>query len=230
VSGAEEGFAARWSRRKRAAAEVRRAAVPPHPAALPQEQGEPAENPLASRQGDGGGAGRGRAALPPPDLPAPDLSAPELPAPELPAPELPAPELPAIETLTAASDIRAFMQANVPAALRRAALARIWSLDPAIRDFREMADYDWDFNTPGGAPGFGPLEATEEQLETLLARVFPPPPPEPPAADPAPEPPTPPVHLAAPGPGAPMPEPPAPEPPTHESSTRPRRHGSAIPS
>jgi hypothetical protein len=89
----------------------------------------------------------------------------------VPQPEL---ELPDIATLTAGSDIRAFMQAGVPQALRRAALARIWSLDPAIRDFREMADYDWDFNVPGGAPGFGPLYATREQIEQWLTRIIPP--------------------------------------------------------
>jgi hypothetical protein len=75
------------------------------------------------------------------------------------------------------------MQAGVPQALRRAALARIWSLDPAIRDFREMADYDWDFNTPGGAPGYGPLRAGAEEIERWLARILPPEPKEPAGGD-----------------------------------------------
>jgi len=89
-----------------------------------------------------------------------------------PAPDRP--PLPDIASLTAGSDIRAFMRPDVPQALRRAALARIWSLDPAIRDFREMADYDWDFNVAGGAPGYGPLEASAEQIEHWLSRILPP--------------------------------------------------------
>jgi hypothetical protein len=91
-----------------------------------------------------------------------------------PAPAPDRPPLPDIASLTAGSDIRAFMRPDVPQALRRAALARIWSLDPAIRDFREMADYDWDFNVAGGAPGYGPLEASAEQIEHWLARILPP--------------------------------------------------------
>jgi hypothetical protein len=44
----------------------------------------------------------------------------------------------------------------VPAALKNAALRRMWSLDPAIRDYRDLAvDYAWDWNTPGGLPGGG---------------------------------------------------------------------------
>jgi hypothetical protein len=124
------------------------------------------------------------------------------------------------------------MQAGVPAALRRAALARIWSLDPAIRDFREMADYDWDFNVAGGAPGFGPLEMTADDVEQLLARVFPPAPApapeaaaEPVAPEIAPLPPAEPVRLAGPPP-APAP---AVEEPVAEPVARPRRHGGAVP-
>ena len=54
----------------------------------------------------------------------------------------------------AESDFAAFLREEVPAALRRAALRRAWTLDPAIRDFVGPADYAWDFNAPDGVPGF----------------------------------------------------------------------------
>ena len=41
---------------------------------------------------------------------------------------------------------------------------------PKIRDFVGLADYDWDFNTPGAIPGFGPLEMTDE-LRRQVARI-----------------------------------------------------------
>jgi hypothetical protein len=62
--------------------------------------------------------------------------------------------LPKLEDLTAASDITPFLARGVPAALRNAALKRIWTLDPVIRDFVGPADYAWDFNAPDGVPGF----------------------------------------------------------------------------
>ena len=44
-------------------------------------------------------------------------------------------KLPPIDSITAISDVRAFLRAGVPADLTRAALRRAWSADPAIRDF-----------------------------------------------------------------------------------------------
>jgi len=69
--------------------------------------------------------------------------------------------LPPIESITAETDIRAFLRAGVPAALKQAALRRAWAADPAIRDFVGLADYDWDFNAPNSMPGFGPLQPTD---------------------------------------------------------------------
>lgn len=67
--------------------------------------------------------------------------------------------LPDINTLTAESDVACFLRKGVPAALRNAALRRMWMLDPAIRDFVGPArDYSYDWNLPGGVPGSGPLE------------------------------------------------------------------------
>jgi hypothetical protein len=69
------------------------------------------------------------------------------------SPEIDPATLPKIEELTAESDITAFLQKGVPEALKSLALRRMWSLDPAIRDFVEMAENQWNFNVPGGIPG-----------------------------------------------------------------------------
>jgi hypothetical protein len=137
--------------------------------------------------------------------------------------------LPPVESLTIESDITAFLRKEVPAALKRAALRKAWSLDPAIRDFVGPADYAWDYNAPDGVPGFSldlggdpaKLLAQAMGLDAPPAEPAPEPPPETPAAvsPPAePEPVEPPVVTAEVAPPA-DPPPPA-----------PRRHGSAIPS
>jgi hypothetical protein len=79
--------------------------------------------------------------------------------------------LPPIESITAHTDIRAFLAPGVPRELAAAALRRAWSVDPAIRDFVGLAEYAWDFNTPGSMPGFGPLEMTND-LRQVVARVL----------------------------------------------------------
>src|SRR5437879_6035193 len=62
-----------------------------------------------------------------------------------------------LESIGAETDIRAFLAAGVPPELTRAALRRAWLSDPKIRNFVGLADYDWDFNTPGSMAGFGIL-------------------------------------------------------------------------
>jgi hypothetical protein len=79
--------------------------------------------------------------------------------------------LPPIETLTGESDIRAFLQSDVPAELMRAALRTAWVADPAIRDFIGIAESQWDFNDPTAMPGFGPLEAADSAL-SFAAQTF----------------------------------------------------------
>jgi hypothetical protein len=132
---ARDNFLLRWSRRKRAAAQ----AADPAPATDAAQAAE--------------------VARPPPE----DLAAPETDenrgAPGPAAPAFDPESLPAIESITAATDIRAFFAAGVPAELTRAALRRVWTADPKIRDFVGLADYDWDFNAPGSMPGFGPIES-----------------------------------------------------------------------
>lgn len=73
----------------------------------------------------------------------------------------PAEPLPRIEDLTAESDLTAFLKKGVPTALKSAALRKMWSIDPRIRDYVGPAEYAWDFNQPGSMAGFGPLDAKE---------------------------------------------------------------------
>ncbi len=79
--------------------------------------------------------------------------------------------LPPIESITAASDICAFLAPGVPEALTRAALRRVWVTDPSIRDFIGLAENQWDFTKPDGVPGFGSLELTSE-LRRMVAGLF----------------------------------------------------------
>ena len=78
--------------------------------------------------------------------------------------------LPTIESIGAESNIRAFLEAGVPGDLARAALRRVWSLDPAIRDFVGLSENSWDFNTPGAMAGFGPIDG--EEVGRLLTRLL----------------------------------------------------------
>jgi Protein of unknown function (DUF3306) len=78
--------------------------------------------------------------------------------------------LPTIESISAESSIRAFLEAGVPVDLARAALRRVWLLDPAIRDFVGLSENSWDFNAPGAIPGFGPIDGKE--VGRLLTRLL----------------------------------------------------------
>jgi hypothetical protein len=66
--------------------------------------------------------------------------------------------LPDISEIAADTDIKGFLAPDVAPELRKAALRRAWAADPAVRDFVGPArDYGYDWNSPGGVPGFGPL-------------------------------------------------------------------------
>ncbi|MBX9757577.1 MAG: DUF3306 domain-containing protein, partial [Beijerinckiaceae bacterium] len=72
------------------------------------------------------------------------------------------------EDIGAQTNIADFMRKEVPAALRNAALRRAWSTDPAIRDYVNPArEYAYDWNTPGGVPGNGPLQEGFEALRQV---------------------------------------------------------------
>jgi hypothetical protein len=90
--------------------------------------------------------------------------------PPVPAPFDPA-TLPSIELIDATTDIRPFLQNNVPEELTRAALRNTWSADPAIRDFVGIAENQWDFNDPSSIPGFGALNAADYLGHLLVQGV-----------------------------------------------------------
>jgi hypothetical protein len=136
----EEDFLKRWSRRKREAAEVARS-EPPEAEAGDAESSAAPENGVAS-----------------------DKSA------DKPRAEFDPASLPPIESITAVSDITAFLRAGVPVELTRAALRRVWTADPAIRDFVGLAENAWDFTDPNAMPGFGPLESTED-VKRMISRI-----------------------------------------------------------
>src|SRR5690606_10207509 len=132
MTGGDDNILTRWSRRKLA----RRLDEAPVTDEVEQEPGE-----IATADG----------------APVSESGLPETETEELDA-EL-VESLPRVEDLTAESDITAFLKKGVPAALKRAALRRVWSLDPGIRDYVGPSEYAWDFNQPGSMAGFGPLDA-----------------------------------------------------------------------
>jgi hypothetical protein len=143
-----ENFITRWSRRKREAAEgaeVTKSSIAPDAAA---ESAPPSEDPRQERDALPASGG----------------------APQSPEAAFDCAKLPPIETITAESDIRAFLAPGVPPELTRAALRRVWSADPNIRDFIGLSENSWDFNAPGAMAGFGPLEMTEE-LRRQVVRI-----------------------------------------------------------
>ena len=140
-------FLSRWSQRKREVADANRTAAIGTDAGLDSEVA---------------GVSLEQAALD--DAPQPAVDAP------ITAEELAA--LPDPEDLTAASDMTAFLRKGVPASLRNRAMRRLWSLDPAIRDYvGDARDYAWDWNVPGGVPVSGPLSATTD-VKQMVKDIF----------------------------------------------------------
>jgi Protein of unknown function (DUF3306) len=79
--------------------------------------------------------------------------------------------LPSIESITAATDIRSFLQSAVPVELARAALRQAWVSDPLIRDFVGIAENQWDFTNPTTIPGFGPLSKVADEASSVARAV-----------------------------------------------------------
>lgn len=108
--------------------------------------------------------------LPPENPPEPTAAPAEEGEPELTPEELES--LPPVEELTAESDFGLFLRKGVPEKLKNAALRRMWSLDPAIRDHvGDARDYAYDWNVAGGVPGNGPLLPTDN-VEDVLRGIF----------------------------------------------------------
>src|ERR1700746_1259936 len=143
-----ENFITRWSRRKRKAAEDAEATRSSGAVDAAPEGAHPNEDQRA-----GGDAPRERGGASDRPESAPDPT-----------------KLPPIETITAESDIRAFLAPGVPPELTRAALRRAWAADPKIRDFVGLSENAWDFNAPVAMAGFGPLEMTDE-LRAQVAQM-----------------------------------------------------------
>ena len=148
-----DGFLGRWARRKRDVRLGERAEAPPTDAQAPEAGAVPND-----------AAGVPEAAGTEAEI---DVLA----------------ELPSLEDLTAETDLLPFLRAGVPAVLRNAALRKMWSVDPAIRDFvSEAREYAYDWNTPGGVPGLGPLLPGDD-VKAMLGRLFNRDPSEPAGAD-----------------------------------------------
>jgi hypothetical protein len=126
----DPGFLSRWSRRKAEARKEAETAVRPQTQAVEEE----AAGSFAESSHDNPAALSGGEQAAPVDLS----------------------KLPAIETIDAATDIKAFLAKGVPDSLRTAALRQVWASDPAIRDYVGPYDYAWDFNQPA-THGFGAL-------------------------------------------------------------------------
>lgn len=86
-------------------------------------------------------------------------------------PEFDLSSLPSLDSITSATDITSFLRKGIPQELKRAALRRAWSADPAICDFVGLAENAWDFNDPTAMPGFGPLDCSEAELAALVDRI-----------------------------------------------------------
>ncbi|HEV2956341.1 MAG TPA: DUF3306 domain-containing protein [Xanthobacteraceae bacterium] len=148
-----ESFLSRWSRRKRENTSPR----------LRGESLPSGEDPrVGSRSDPGEGASPGAHAVENPPHPDPLPASGER--------EFDPATLPPIESIDASTDVSVFLRPGVPADLAQAALRRAWVVDPAIRDFVGPAENAWDFNAPGGVPGFEPLRAIDD-VRRLAAQV-----------------------------------------------------------
>lgn len=136
-----DNFLSRWSRRKRESV------------AQPEKTGggEASAHLVRGRETD-------------PDTPVSESAAPSV-------PEFDVGSLPPIESIGADTDISAFMREGVPAALRTAALRRVWSADPTIRDFMGPTENYWDAAGPDGVPGFGDLDPSLD-VKRLVSELF----------------------------------------------------------
>jgi hypothetical protein len=101
-----------------------------------------------------------------PDAPAPASQA------SPPEPEAEMVEPPSLDLVDKDFDLAHWLKQNVPEEWKLKALRRAWESDPAISGYLDPArDYALDWNTPGGAPGYGPLSESDN-VEEMLANIF----------------------------------------------------------
>ena len=153
------GRFSRWSQRKAAAR--RGGALPAEPDEAPVPVPTAVNEPPAARE-------RQDAAPALPDI----ANEPEA----APAEDEVVSELPPVEELNFQSDFTVFMRKNVPEALRRAALRKLWGSDPVLANLDGLNDYCEDFNvtdTPitlaqtSYRVGKGYFDEAEEKLSKL---------------------------------------------------------------
>jgi hypothetical protein len=141
-----DNFLTRWSRRKLEAPDADASVAP-----------ERTDDPAAAARAETPAQNEEHKTAPPNDT--------------APTPEFDIAKLPSLDSITEATDVRAFLTPGVPPELTRAALRRAWAADPAIRNFVGLQENDWDFTAPNGPMGFGELPPGTD-LKKLLARVF----------------------------------------------------------
>ncbi len=88
-----------------------------------------------------------------------------------PSPEFDVESLPPIESISAETDITAFMRTGVSETLKHAALRRAWASDPAIRNFVGLNENFWDAAGPDGIPGFGDLDPNLD-VRRMISEIF----------------------------------------------------------
>ncbi|KQT90306.1 DUF3306 domain-containing protein [Methylobacterium sp. Leaf466] len=153
---AGDDFLSRWSRRKR---EIVREEAPPELPTPDSSEREappgPGDEPLAAASADDEAhAGIGDMG----DMAGIDEDA--------------VAALPSLDSLTADSDLAPFLKAGVPQVLRNAAMRRMWSLDPGIRDYLgEAREYAFDWHIPGAVPGTGPMLPTDD-IAGMVRQIF----------------------------------------------------------
>jgi hypothetical protein len=146
-----ENVLSRWSRRKREVASHE--VTPAAPEVVAPKTSAPLPTELEAEM----------AALAPPDA-SDDKSSAR-------APVFDPASLPSLDSIGADTDIRGFLAPGVPTELAHAALRRVWIADPGIRDFKGLAEYDWDFTAPDSMFGFGDLDPGTD-VKQMLADVF----------------------------------------------------------
>jgi Protein of unknown function (DUF3306) len=150
-TGPDDGFLSRWSRRKREveaeakAAEIKVAEPEPmQPDHLHNLKDIAPESPEA-----------GEINANPEAEPAPEFIEP-----------------PSLDIIDKDFDLAHWLKQNVPESWKLAALRRTWETDPFIHGYLNPArEYALDWNTPGGAPGYGPLTESDD-VKSMVARIF----------------------------------------------------------
>lgn len=166
--GDGEGFLTRWSRRK--AGVAAEDAKPAPPGRGPEEPriGVSNESPDASRAHESVLRDAIPGGVAPRDQGSPELGGRVAASGE----NAEMVEPPSLDLVDKDFDVAHWLKQNVPESWKLAALRRAWESDPAIRDFENPArDYALDWNTPGGAPGYGPLTESDD-VEAMVRSIF----------------------------------------------------------